>query len=87
MTSNEQIEYVAGHLELCNMSNDIHNEPIPAEATADLRPEDVTADSPTHQPKCIPHLIQLTDVQRSITCAKEVIDRTEENVWGCWHSL
>lgn len=75
MTSNEQIDDVPGHLELCNMLNDIDNEPI--QATADLGPEDVTADSPTELNDCAAAFVAqmysspnttLIDVQRSITC-------------------
>lgn len=49
MISKEQIDYVPGHLEYCNMLNDvdIDNEPIPVEATVDLRTENMTTDSVT----------------------------------------
>ena len=80
--SNEQIDYVPGHFECCNMLNDdeIDNEPIPEEATVDLR----TADSATLNDCASAFVAQmysspnttLTDVQRSVTCAKEVLDRT-----------
>ena len=60
--------------------DEIDNEPIPEEATVDLR----TADSETLNDCASAFVAQmysspnttLTDVQRSVTCAKEVLDRT-----------
>ena len=85
MISNEQIDYVPGHLK-CNMLNG--DEPIPVGATVDLRAENRTADSATLNDCASAFVAQmysspnttLTDVQRSVTCAKEVLDRTMDIV-------
>lgn len=58
------------------------------EVTADVGPEDVTADSQTLNDCAVEFVAQmysspnttLTDVQRSVTCAKEVIDQTMDTV-------
>ena len=47
MTWRDQIDNVPGHIELCNMSKDIDNEPIIVKASTDLGPEDVAAGSST----------------------------------------
>ena len=85
MISNEQIDYVPGHLK-CNMLNG--DEPIPVGVTVDLRAENRTADSATLNDCASAFVAQmysspnttLTDVQRSVTCAKEVLDHTMDIV-------
>ena len=90
MILNEQIDYVPGHLKCCIMLNDddIDNEPIPVGATVDLITENMTVDSATLNDCASAFVTQmysspnttLTDVQRSVTCAKEVQDRTMDIV-------
>lgn len=66
------------------MSKDIDNEPILVEATTDLGPEYVAADSSTLNDCIAAFVVQMnsspnttvTDVQRSNICAEEVIDQT-----------